>query len=202
MIQRWEKDLTALTINYRWALRVIYKLCGRTTRLIANVSVKALRAEERTGKEQNRVFRKAPMGYPVRDVQEAENNTDLDPMLRDGYGKQEIKTWGIFRTQSRDRWPAQDWRVNVNTGPSGKRWRQRGAEGWHDPEDINISAAKERSITKEQQPSLGMEEGRGRYFNFESMGYKLRKNRKPSLLPHSFLWPSHPRDFFLGFFPL
>lgn len=53
-------------------------------RLIANVSVKALRAEEQTGKEQNRVFRKVPEGYPVRDVQEAENNTDLDLMLRDG----------------------------------------------------------------------------------------------------------------------
>lgn len=53
-------------------------------RLIANVSVKALRAEEQTGKEQNRVFRKVPKGYPVRDVQEAENNTDLDLMLRDG----------------------------------------------------------------------------------------------------------------------
>lgn len=52
-------------------------------RLIENVSVKASR-EERTGEEQNRVFRKAPMGYPVRDVQEAENNTDLDLMLRDG----------------------------------------------------------------------------------------------------------------------
>lgn len=28
--------------------------------------------------------------------------------------------------------------------------------------DINVSEAKERSIAKEQQPSLGMEEGRGR----------------------------------------
>ena len=53
-------------------------------RLIANVSVKASRAEEQTAEEQNRVFRKAPMGYPSRDVQEVENNTDLDLMLRDG----------------------------------------------------------------------------------------------------------------------
>lgn len=53
-------------------------------RLIENISVKASRAEERTGEEKNRVFRKAPMGYPVRDVQEAENNTDPDLMLRDG----------------------------------------------------------------------------------------------------------------------
>ena len=162
MIQRWEKDLTALTINYRWALRVIDKLCGRTTRLIANVSVKALRAEERTGKEQNRVFRKAPMGYPVRDVQEAENNTDLDLMLRDGAGKQEIKTWGVFRTQSRDRWPAQDWRVNVSTGPSGKRWRQRGAEGWHNPEGHKYFRGKGKKYRQRAATFLGDGRGEGK----------------------------------------
>ena len=127
------------------------------------------------------------MGYPVGNVQEAEKDTDLDLMLRNGWWEQVIKTWGVFRTQVRRRGPAQDRRVSVNTGPSGKRWSWRRAKAneWQNPQGHGYFRGKGKKQHQTAATLLG--DGREeRKDRSESMDYQLRKNRKPSLLPHSF----------------
>lgn len=65
------------------------------------------------------------MPYPMGDFQEADKDTSLNVMLRDTSWEQEIKTRGVLGTQGRGRGTAQDMKVNVNTGHSGKRCRWR-----------------------------------------------------------------------------